>query len=340
MDATTHRCPSCSATLPFNPDTQSWKCEYCGADYTLEDLEKFEKAYSKARTSMEVDEYSCPSCGAKIVTDENTAATFCVYCGSTAIIKSRLSDFLKPDYIIPFETTKEQAVDAFIKAKKGKLFAPRAFGNKNQIEKITGVYIPFWRYSVSTSGRISGKAETVTTWRAGDYRYTKRDTYRVRRDGEMKFFAVPVDGSKKFDDDIMDSIEPFMYEDVKDFSPSYLSGFLAEKYDVTSNEAYERAFTRIKNSFSDVLKNDITGYSTVSIEEVNVNIKDGKEDYILLPVWMLNIKYNEKMHMFAMNGQTGKMIGNIPVSWKKLLLWFAGVFACTFGLLSLLFIVA
>lgn len=344
MNATDHKCPACSASLPFDPTTGNWKCEYCAGEYTLEELEKFESKNVECDSrknkfsgkKMDVDEYSCPNCGAKIVTDENTTATFCVYCGSTSIIKNRLQGILEPSAIIPFKTTKEQAIEAFKKCKKGKLFAPKDFAKKEQIEKISGVYIPFWLYDCEADGGVIGTATKVSTWRSGDYRYTKTDTYEVARDGMAKFQKVPVDGSKKFDDDIMDSIEPFKFDELKGFSPSYLSGFLAEKYDVDDEEAYERAKTRITSTVKEELKKDIVGYSTVMVADNRISIDNSNTDYVMLPVWMLNIKYNGKMYTFAMNGQTGKMIGNIPICASKALLWVLGVFAGSFALVSLL----
>lgn len=344
MNATDHKCPACSASLPFDPATGTWKCEYCATTYTLEELERFEAKNSERETrknkfsgkKMDVDEYSCPNCGAKIITDENTAATFCVYCGSTSIIKNRLQGMLEPRAIIPFKTTKEQAIEAFKKCTKGKLFAPSDFAKKEQIEKISGVYIPFWLYDCETDGNIDCTCTKVSTWTAGNYEYTKTDTFNATRSGSAEFEKVPVDGSKKFDDDTMDSIEPFKYEELKDFSASYLSGFLAEKYDVDDDEAYERAKVRIAKTFKDELKKDMVGYSTVTINSEKMNIENSNTDYVMLPVWMLNIKYKDKMHTFAMNGQTGKMIGNIPICATKALLWILGVFFGTFGIVSLL----
>ena len=331
MEAVDYKCPSCSAPLLYNPETQSWKCEYCFSDYKLEDLKKNEAEFEDLDNTetIDVDEYTCSSCGAKIVTDENTTATFCVYCGNTSIIKNRLTGMLKPKSVIPFKTTKEQAESSFLKFKKGKPFAPKEFGKKEQIEKITGVYIPFWLYDCSAEGEVSGTGLKIRTWHSGNYRYTKTDTYRVSRRANASFIRVPVDGATKFDDDIMDSIEPFDYNEIKDFTPAYLSGFLAEKYDVDSKLAYNRVQERIENSLKDYMRNDIIGYTSVNLISQNINKNLKNTEYVLFPIWMLNIRYKDKYHMFAMNGQTGKMVGNVPVSWGKFFLWLIGL---TFGI--------
>lgn len=341
MEATDYKCPACSAPLTYKPETKSWKCEYCFNDYKLEDLHKNEEEFEdlNSKETIDVDEYTCSSCGAKIVTDENTTATFCVYCGNTSIIKNRLTGMLKPHSVIPFKTTKAQAESAFLKFKKGKPFAPKLFGKKEQIEKITGVYIPFWLYDCTAEGRVEGNGLKVKTWRSGNYRYTKTDTYRVARHGNANFTKIPVDGATKFDDDIMDSIEPFDYSEIKEFTPAYLSGFLAEKYDVDSKTAYKRAEERVNNALRDYMKYTIGGYSSVNLtfEQIDKDLKNTQ--YVLFPVWMLNIKYKDKYHMFAMNGQTGKMVGNVPVSWGKFFLWLFGLTGGIFALILLIMMI-
>lgn len=325
MDVLDHECPSCSANIPFNPDTQRWDCKYCGASYKLEDFEKYDNEIRKEnkkeeKTDTHIDEYTCRNCGAMVVTDSNTSATSCVYCGSTAILKNRLQGEFKPSKVIPFFNTKEKAVDEFYKFSKKKWFAPKEFCKKENIQKVEGVYIPFWLYDCACNAKIMAEAKRITTWTSGDYRYTKTDIYNCIREGKMEFDGVPVDASTKFPDDVMDSIEPYDYSKMVEFSPSYLSGFLAEKYDVDKEDAYSRAKMRVKNSTIDELKNDIHGYNLVTVKDSNVDIDKKKDEYVLMPVWMLNIMYKGKMHTFAMNGQTGKMVGNVPISAKKLIL--------------------
>ncbi len=345
MEVLDHKCPGCGAKLPFNPETQKWDCSYCGGSYTLEELNAFESKHKKEevkakdkKSNVDADVYECPNCGAKIITDENTTATFCVYCGSTSIIKNKLVDEFRPNRIVPFKNTKEQAIEAFKKFKKGKIFAPKDFSVKENIEKITGVYIPFWIYDCHGHGSIDCSAKNISSWRSGDYRYTKTDTYSLRRTGDMEFEKVPVDGSTKFDDDTMDSVEPFNYNELVDFDMSYLSGFLSEKYDVDKEEAYKRANTRIENSVEDLLRGTTTGYNTVTVTNKDIDIKEKNSEYILLPVWMLNIKYKDKMYLFAMNGQTGKMVGNIPIDNKKRILYTIGVFILSLIISSLVFV--
>lgn len=342
-----YKCPSCRATLKFNPHGQNWECEYCGGKYNLDQLEKQEEKLTKetAEVKMQKDQngmdiYSCPNCGAQIVATEEESATFCVYCRSTAILKNKLVGEFNPSFVIPFKNTKEDAINAFKKIGKGRPLMPKVFSDEKNIQEMKGVYIPFWIYDFDVDGTIDVDAKRVTSYRSGDYLVTKTDIYDVVRSGNMSYTRVPADGSTHFDDDIMDSIEPFDYEELKEFSYSYLSGFLAEKYDVSSEQAGERAKERAKNSTIDVLKGDIKGYTSTFVKSSNINIDLTKNDYILIPVWMLNIKYKDKMYKFAMNGQTGKMVGNIPVDKKKAVIMWFSIYAISFIIILIISFVA
>ena len=335
MNALDHKCPTCSAKLPFNPESQKWDCEYCGNSYTLDQLNNYEEENNQ-HADTELNVYKCPNCSANIISDTNTTATFCIYCGSTSIIKERLVGEFKPSKIIPFKTTKEEAIKSFKNFIKGKIFAPDNFTDEKNIQKITGVYIPFWTYNCSAQADLDFNAQKIKTWRSGNYRYTKTDYYLLKRAGNMDFEKVPVDGSRKFDDNTMDSIEPFLYEDLKDFNISYLSGFLSEKYDVNSDEASIRARERINNTIIDKLKSTTKYYNMVNLINSKIDIDTKKSEYVLLPVWMLNIEYNKIPYLFAMNGQTGKMIGNIPIDNKKFAITWIKRFFVYFLLVSII----
>ncbi len=329
-----HKCPSCCSPLKYNPKGKNWKCEYCGSSFTKDQIvantEKYEKQkVEKKQETVEMDEYVCQNCGAKIVTDKNTSATFCVYCKNTAILKNRLTDEFEPSKIIPFAKTKEDAIAGFRDVCKGKLFLPKEFKNEKNINEITGVYIPFWLNSYEVHAEIAGKATKVTSWTSGDKAYTKTDTYDVDRKADYSFNFIPVDGSVRFDDAIMNSVEPFNYIDLIDFSPSYLSGFLAEKYDVPRDKANRVSSDRAHNTALNSLSRTIN-YSTFYPSKKLVKDTREESEYVLLPVWLLNIKYKDKLYPFAMNGQTGKMIGNMPYSKGAAFKWFMIIFSIIF----------
>jgi len=212
---------------------------------------------------------------------------------------------------------------------------PKEFADPKNIEELTGIYIPFWLYSCKMESNVKGIGKRVSTWSTSDYIYTKTDTYKVERSGTFPFNNIPVDGSLRFNDAIMNSIEPFNYDELVDFSSSYLSGFLAEKYDVEGNEAKKISINRAKEScYSDLTST--VGYSSFIPNEKTGTIIEEDNKYVLLPVWMVNIKYNEKMYTFAMNGQTGKMIGDIPYSKKKAIILWLVIFLISFLIIALI----
>ena len=314
-----NKCPSCGASISFNPTTQKWDCAYCGSSFGIEEFEKMQGKEEITQSNVEIDEYTCPDCGAALITDANTVATHCVYCGNTTIMKNRLQEEFKPDKIIPFKKQKDEAIKAYQLNVKKKWFAPSDFHKKENIEKISGVYIPFWLYDCYTNGTINANAEKIRYWSDSNYNYKETEIYNCVRSGELEITDLPVDGSTKFEDDIMDSIEPYNYSEFKEFNRAYLSGFLAEKYDLSSNDVYKRAEERVKNTLENELKESIKGYSSVTVRNSNINVQKGDVEYALLPVWMMNIKYKDKKYTFAMNGQTGKVVGNVPIDYGKMI---------------------
>lgn len=328
MNVSDHKCPNCDAVLKFDPSIGKWKCEYCASIFSLEEVNNFNQDRSNFRekfSKQDFSSYNCPDCGAEIVMDEETTATFCVYCGNTAIIKNKLIGEFAPSKVIPFKTTKEQAIQKFIEYNKGKIFMPKEFTNKYNIEKISGIYIPFFIYDCEVSSNINVNATKISSWSDSKYNYTKTDIFNIDTSGEMHFENIPVDGSTRFPDDIMNSIEPFSYSDLTDFNPSYLSGFLSEKYDTSMDELFNIAKMRATNSANNTLLNTITGYNTKTLMNHNTNVtKNNTSEYVLLPVWMLNVKYKDKFYTLAMNGQTGKFVGNVPIDKGKVAkYWFS-----------------
>ncbi len=317
-----NKCPRCGANIKFNPTSQKWDCEYCGSSFSLDEYNKEAKKENTKKTSNttkgkeEYVEYTCQNCGAQIITEPTTSATHCVYCGNTTLINSRLEGEFKPDKIIPFKSTKQDAINAYKNIVKKAWFAPKEFSDEKNIEKITGVYVPFWLFDSRSSGRIEAIAHVTHSHRSGDYIIKNIDEYLCKREGTQDFIDVPADGSSKFADDIMEGIEPFNAEEYTNFDKAYLSGFVAEKYDQSSEKVRDRAMERIKSTFEQNLRNTIhKGISSVVSSDYRQ--KKGEVEYTLLPVWMLNIKFEDKYYTFAMNGQTKKCIGNIPIDKKR-----------------------
>ncbi|MDD6224176.1 MAG: hypothetical protein PUB18_04155 [bacterium] len=330
-----NHCPCCSAPLFYNTTTNHFKCNYCGNEFELKDLQKtedvtFEKGHNETNVDPVYVAYSCSNCGAEIVADEHTSSTFCLYCGNAAILKDKLSGEFKPNKIIPFRTEKETAITAFKNLSKGRPFVPKDFLSQKNISKITGLYIPFWLYQVKVSGGIEAEGVKVSSWTRGDVHYTKKDYYKLARVGEMDYEKVPVDGSTRFHNDIMNAIEPFDYQYLIDFNYRYLSGFLAEKYDLDSEISFEEAKRRVLTSAKDIMYNDMEHYTTKTITNNTIKAEKTNVEYVLLPVWMINVKYQGQFYLFAMNGQSGKFIGDIPLDQKKVIIYAIVIFIVLF----------
>jgi len=354
-----YKCPNCSAPLSFLPGHDKVSCEYCGNEFSVQTVKEMfaqeEARAVQARAEQEstwatdaaggewqADEaaalrsFTCSSCGAEIVADENTMATECCYCGNPTMIPQRFSGMMKPDYVIPFKKNKKEAVAALKKFYEGKILLPDAFVKNNRVESIQPMYVPFWLFDSDVSGSASYRAENVRTYETDDERITETDVYSCFRSGDMHFDRVPVDGSNKMDNVYMESVEPFNYRDMVAFEAGYLTGYLADKYDVDAADSVPRADERVRGSVSCTLQNTVTGYDSVTEQELHV-VKDKSEvSYALMPVWILTTRYENKPYTFMMNGQTGKIVGSLPYDRTKAILYPAIVTLIALPILYLL----
>lgn len=336
MEATinTYQCPACTGPLQFNPDTGKLGCEFCGSVFELAEIEalyqekeeKAAEAHAKAETQPDdgwgedgngMKTYSCPACTAELICDETTAATSCPYCGNPTVVPGQFSGSKKPEFVIPFKLKKEDAVKALKKHYEKRFFLPRAFTANNHIEEIQGVYVPFWLFDGQAEGTAFYKASRSRTHVDGDYEVTETDHYMCKRGGSVAFSKVPVDGSTKMPDDYMDSLEPYDYSALTPFSTAYLPGFLADKYDVTSEECQERVEQRCTETLAIELQGTVDGYELVTETNRQLDMTLDAAHYALLPVWLLSTRWNGQSYLFAMNGQTGKLVGDLPVDKKK-----------------------
>lgn len=322
--AVNYSCPNCGGKLVFNAETQKFSCEWCASEFDESDLSGKSNA-DEDLGSAAAEEfrngtnlYICDSCGAEIIADENTAAAFCCYCHSPVTLKGRLSGALCPEKIIPFAKTKENAIEGFKQWCGKKLFLPSGFTSQAALEKITGLYVPYWLCDTKMHGRMTAKAEITHSHRSGDTTITNHKEFMVDREIDLEFNGLPADGSKKLDDEMMDAIEPFDYSALKDFSMTYLQGFYADKYDVSSSEVRPRLEIRMNEAAKGAIMASIVGYSTVIPVSFDTRINNIKWHYAMLPVWLMSYRYKDKNYYYAMNGQTGKFSGIMPVSAAKI----------------------
>ena len=353
---TEFKCPACTAPLHFSEETGRLECDYCGSSFSVEEMESrsaekeqqaaeaFEKAAAEAKADAKdwdgpdaqdswgeagthLKTYSCPSCGAELICDEATAATSCPYCGNNAIIPGQFRGALKPELVIPFQIGKDEAVKALKAHYKGKPFLPKSFSDENHIQEIKGIYVPFWLFDGQAEADVSFAATRSTVMVTGRERITTTRHFDVRRAGTVSFEKIPVDASKKMPDDYMDSLEPFRYDAMVPFSTAYLPGFFADIPDVSIEECSLRAELRATDTAVESMSRQVSGYETCIPTRKDAQLRRGKVRCALLPVWLLSTQWEGQNFLFAMNGQTGKMVSDLPVSKKRYWAWWGGLTA-------------
>ena len=333
------KCPCCGGALEFDNKSQHVICPYCDSHFTTEDLKAYsddlandkqdDTAWDESRvqeyTNAEMKGmkiYSCDSCGGEIIVDETTSSTKCPYCGNNLVVSKELSGDLKPNYVIPFKNDKETVQGNLRKFFRKKPLLPSSFSKENVIEEIKSLYVPFWLFDADVAGRVRFKGEITRTWSDSDYDYKETKYYSIIRGGEIAFDHIPVDGSSKMEDQLMESIEPYDFKEAEEFNVAYLAGYAADRYDIDKTVTFNRATQRFRDGPIQAFRKDVHGYSNVTVQDSNIQLSNTVTNYALYPVWILNTKWREKNFRFAVNGQTGKVAGNLPVSPLKFFLFY------------------
>ena len=344
-----YKCPSCGGALEFDSASQKLKCPYCDSVFDMDLLNDVAKSADKVNAADDMDgwetasdqtwspdnddhvcSYICHSCGGEIIADVNTGATTCPFCGNNVVINEKFAETLRPDLIIPFKLDKNAAKTAFINHLSGKKLLPKLFRQETHIDEIKGVYVPFWLFYADVDGAVKYSATKVRHWSTSQYNYTETKYYEIYREGDVAFQDIPVDASSKMPDDLMDSLEPFNLKEAVDFNSAYFAGYLADKYDVTVDDNIPRINTRVKHSTEAVFKGTVEEhYDTLSVDDSYIHLKNGNAKYALLPVWLLTTTWQGNQYLFAMNGQTGKFVGNLPMDKKLYWKYWWKAFLCS-----------
>lgn len=338
QQVTNYKCPACTGPLHYDGDKDKLICDYCGGEFPVAEIEAMYAADNSAAVEAaqaqqdsadvegwaldesgtawgadaNVKAFNCPSCGAELICDDTTAAASCPYCDNPTVIPASVHGSLKPDLVIPFKYDKQQAKAAFKEHMKGKKLLPRLFSDEAHLDEIKGVYVPFWLYDADADAHVVYSGTRSRTWSDAEFDYVETQYFDLVRSGGIGFENVPVDASEKMDNTLMESIEPYDISQAVDFKTAYLAGYMADRYDVSADSCVDRANTRITQSVKDAFLSTTAGFSSVAPKSTNIRLSRSQAKYALMPVWLLNTTWHDEKYVFAMNGQTGKFVGDLP----------------------------
>ena len=348
MATVAYKCPNCASPLTYDGNIGKMVCAACDSQFDQEAIEALNapedggvvdfviptEEYTASDTAR-MQAYHCKTCGAELITEETTTATECPYCGSPTILPDRIDGGIRPEMVVPFVITKEQAQKAFEDYFKGKKLLPNIFKKDNRIAEMRKLFVPYWLFDCDAEGDITYNAEKRRTQRTGEWEVTTTEHYIVRRAGRMSFENIPVDGSVKMDDKITESLEPYDLTKAVPFQPTVLSGAMADHADVDAEACEKRAVERVESSMINSLRNTVHGYDFVRERSKHISASGGKVTPVLLPVWLITTKKDDKVYTFAINGQTGELTCDVPTDKGKAFLWGAGAFVGVFGIAAL-----
>ena len=349
MSTISYKCPCCGAALAYGAASGKLECASCGNSYDPESMEAMQVSNEKggvqfdlpsesfdAADAQAMQGYVCSACGAALITEGTTTATECPYCGSPTILPERIESGVKPEKVIPFTITKEQAQQMFEDYFKGKILLPNIFrDSRNRISEMRKLYVPYWLFDCEADAAIVYDAKKVHTMRQGEYEVIRTEHYAVRREGSMVFENIPVDGSVKLDNKITESLEPYDLSSAVPFQAAVLAGAMADHADVDAAACEGRAVERVENSISDKLRSTVIGYTSVMERSKRIFAEGGKVTPVLMPVWLITTEKEGVTYTFAINGQTGKLTCNVPTNKGKAFGLGAGVFAGVTGIAAL-----
>ncbi|MDO4489391.1 MAG: TFIIB-type zinc ribbon-containing protein [Eubacteriales bacterium] len=339
------KCPACGGPLAWDASKKKFFCEYCRSAYTEEELAKINPETAEAKAvsleeaqathkvnaegkdkTAKIKVYNCPSCGANIAADETMAASVCYYCHNPIVLSDRLDGDFQPDKVIPFAVDKKKASQIFESWIKQHKYLPREFYSKDEVDKLQGVYFPYWVYNCKIDSKASGFGYVDKVWTDSQFQYTDTTKYAIDREGTMPINNVSRIALKKASKALCESVVPFNFEDAIPFNSAYLQGYVAEMRDVDKDSIEPEVTQEVRNYAANQMRLEAgREYNKTEFTSVTADIKDPNWQYILMPVWTITYKDRDssKVYYFSINGSTGKTVGELPVDKGKL--W--GLFA-------------
>lgn len=299
-----YACRNCGGNMVYEPRRKKLLCPYCDSEGSQE---------IKTGEDMNV----CPSCNGRIKLGYYTSATKCSFCGNYIIQEQRMQGEYEPQLIIPFQITKSEVMELIAKEVEDRKYVPADFLAEKNLKTIEGSYVPFWTYDYDVDYDYEAIGRKIKTWTKGTSVFTETSEYRVVRRVDMEFEAIPADASRGMPNDMMDLIEPYSYADLQDFDMTYISGFLSEFYNDGAMMFEPRAASRTKKDARKIVENTVEGYTLVTPVKDNPKLERKQIRYALFPVWIYRYHYGSKEYPLYVNGQTGKVVGEIPFDYGK-----------------------
>lgn len=333
-----YTCPDCGAEMVYDIKRRKLHCDHCSKEMELSQVSSLgTEDLSAAKTSdkMEGDilagqEYHCPNCGGLMVAKDKETSTNCAYCGAPMILADRLSGKRRPAKLLPFQMDRQDAEKAFRKWCRNGRFSPRGFTSAENIQRLRGMYIPYWLFQFDTRVDISAQATRVRVFRQGDYQITETEFYDIQRAYKLQYKDIPLDASQQLEDSEMAKLEPFNFSELKAFNMPYLAGFDSSSYDFDETEMAPSAKSKVEKYARDYAQGAVSGYSMVHLNSHTINFEREDEAFIFVPIWFVDYNYHGKVYKFMMNGQNGRIAGTPPTSRGKIAVWWAGISAVLF----------
>lgn len=315
------KCSNCGGNIVYDAVRKQMRCPHC-------DSVDSQHKVTGEQSSL----HNCINCGAPIEVSDYTSAAPCEHCGCYLIFDERVEGQYRPHLMIPFGVSKEKAKEIMRERFKKKAFTPSNFLEDNMLEKMTGIYVPFFLYDINVRCDYHAEGTKRRTWTSGNTEYTETSYYDVTRDMYVDFDKIPVDASIAMDDSIMDLMEPYNYGALEGFKEEYMSGFCGEMYNSDGDSLRPRAKKKAVDNAETMLRESLAGYNSLRVIHKNTYTQDNATNYTLMPVWHYKYSYGGKSYDYYINGQTGKAVGRTPVSKAKLL----GYGATVWGMLAIL----
>lgn len=309
-----YKCKNCGGNVVFEPSRGRMYCPHCEGEDSEDEIR------GGALTQ-------CANCGAPLDVQKYASSGRCEHCGCYIVFDERVEGVYEPHMILPFRLNRDSAVEAMEREFGRRLFTPRDFMSTKSLEKMAGLYVPFWLYDYQARYDFAGEGTKVRSWRSGDTEYVETSYYEVIRRMDVDFDRIPADASYVMEDGVMDLMEPYDYHALMEFAPKYMSGFYGEVYNQGAPELEDRAQAKARGAAEELLQGSLQGYSSVRPLRKDLNLQRDGVNYVLMPVWQYRYSYRGKSYLFHVNGQTGKVVGTTPVSTGKVLAYGVSVFA-------------